>query len=208
MDSNLDILITRVVDGVAAPADWDSLETLAAAEPTVWRELAQAQRAEQLLKGAVAEAVALAAQVELPVVAGRVGEDGLRLRLRRVATWGGWAAAAVVTLAFFGKGAPASSGMPLQGSDLSSPIRTASDALKQYIDQGKKEGRVIGELPEHVLMDAEQAQDGKGYTVVFVRQIVERTKVDSLSQISHDEEGKPCLAPARMMVAKGAGNGL
>jgi hypothetical protein len=206
MDSNLDILITRVVDGVAAPADWDSLEALAAADPTVWRELAQAQRAEQLLKGAAAEAVAPAARVELPTVIAKVGEDGLRLRLRRVGTWGGWAAAAVVTLAFFGKGAPANSGV--QPADLSSPIRSAADFYQQYLDQGKKEGRVIGELPDRVLMDAEQAQDGKGYTVVFVRQIMERTKVDSLSQISHDEEGKPCLAPARMYVAKGPGNGL
>jgi hypothetical protein len=206
MDSNLDILITRVVDGVAAPADWDSLEALASADPTVWRELALAQRTEHLLKSAAAEAVVPAARIELPTVAGKIGEDGLRLRLRRVATWGGWAAAAVVTLAFFGKGAPANSGV--QPAGLDAPIRTASDALKQYIDQGKKEGRVIGELPEHVLMDAEQAQDGKGYTVVFVRQIVERTKVDSLSQISHDEAGKPCLAPARMTVAKGPGNGL
>jgi hypothetical protein len=204
MDSNLDILITRVVDGVAAPADWDSLEALAAADPAVWRELAQAQRAEQLLKGAVAEAVAPAARVELPTVIAKVGEDGFRLRLRRVGTWGGWAAAAMVTLAFFGK--PSPSQISPQSAGLF-PI-SSDQALQQYIDQGKKEGRVIGELPDRVLMDASQAQDGKGYTVVFVRQIMERTKVDSLSQISHDEEGKPCLAPARMYVTKGPGNGL
>jgi hypothetical protein len=198
MDTKLDMLITRFVDGVASPADWDALDALGAADPSVWRELAHAQRAEQLLRSAAGEAVAVADFVELPAVVGRVGEEGLKMRIGRVGSWGGWAAAAMVTLAFLGRGTFSQN---VQPAALVPTFASADDAYQHYIEQGKKEGRVIGEVPDRVLMDATQTKDGR-YEVFFMRQIVERAEVESLSQMSHDEEGKPCLARVKVVVAK------
>src|SRR5262245_17870832 len=99
MDTNLDMLISRVVDGVAEKADWEALDALGAADATVWRELAQAQRAEQLLRCAAGREVAVAEHVALPPVASEESEHRLKFRLRRVSSWGGWAAAALVTFA-------------------------------------------------------------------------------------------------------------
>ena len=48
-----------------------------------------------------------------------------------------------------------------------------------------------------------QTEDGKAYEIVFVRQIVERTRVDGLNRISHDEDGKALLIPAKVVVAGG-----
>src|SRR5258708_31938854 len=100
MNSKQDILISRVVDGVARPEDWDALEQMGAADSSVWRELAQAQRAEQVLKSAACEAVAVVDYVELPPVGMVHAEHRLKFRAGRVASWGGWAAAAAMKLAF------------------------------------------------------------------------------------------------------------
>jgi hypothetical protein len=199
MDTKLDMLISRVVDGVASPADWDSLDALGAADAFVWRELAQAQRAEQLLRSAAGEAVAVANYVELPAVIAQVGEAGVRSRVGRVASWGGWAAAAAITLAFLGRGMPASPGVYPAG--LGPTFANSDEAYKQYIEQGKKEGRVIGEVPDRVMVKTTQAADGKGYEIVFVRQIMERTRVDNLYQPSVDEAGDVVPVKGRMIVA-------
>jgi hypothetical protein len=201
MDTKLDMLITRVVDGVASPADWEALDVAGAADPSVWRELAHAQRAEHLLKGAAGEAVAVADHVELPAVIGRVGEAGLKHRIGRVATWGGWAAAALLTLAFIGRGTFNQGGQ--ENANLVPSFASSGEAYRQYIDQGKKEGRVIAEIPDRVMMDASPTQDGKAYEVIFVRQIMERARVDNLSQVSYDEAGKPVLSRVQIVVAKG-----
>ncbi len=39
-----DLLVSRVVDGVASSADWAALDDLARTESSIWRDLAQAQR--------------------------------------------------------------------------------------------------------------------------------------------------------------------
>jgi hypothetical protein len=201
MNTNLDMLINRVVDGVAARADWDALEAMGASDPGVWRELAQAQRAEQLLRTAAGRAVAVAEHVALPPGGVVHAEHRLKFRLRRVSSWGGWAAAALVTFAFLGRGQVASPGV--QPAGLGPSFASSDQAYKQYLEQGKKEGRVIAEIPDRVLMDASQTQDGKAFDVIFVRQIMERGRVDSLSQLSHDEAGRPVLAPVRVIVAGG-----
>src|SRR5882724_471238 len=134
MDSNLDILITRVVDGRATPADWASLDALGAADASVWRELGQAQKADQLLTKVVGEAVAAVERVELPGNTVQIqAQAGLQRRLRKVGAWGGWAAAAAVTLAFIGRPAtPAEK--QIQTGDMTAPISSAADVLKQYMD--------------------------------------------------------------------------
>ena len=70
--------------------------------------------------------------------------------------------------------------------------------------RGKEEGRVIGELPDRVLVNSTEAPDGKGYEVVFVRQIMEKTRVDDLYKVSSDEGGNPHPVKVRFVVSKGA----
>lgn len=197
-EGELDILITRVIDGRAGGEDWRRLEALASRDAGVWREVAQAQRDDQVLRREVADEVRVASSVEL-VMASR--DETLRLtsqvgeRTRRVAMWGGWAAAALVTLAFVAK-KPAGEGMQAVGP--AGTVLSAADALSQYLEQGRREGRVINEMPEKVLVDTMPAADGNGYDVVFFRVIMERDRVPDLYRFTTDESGRAVPIPVRV----------
>jgi hypothetical protein len=60
------LLISRVVDHEATPADWAELEAMSLADPSIWHRLAQAERAHAALSDAVEDAIAIAECVELP----------------------------------------------------------------------------------------------------------------------------------------------
>ena len=105
-----DILVTRVVDGRDTASDWRALESLASADPQVWRTLAQAQRDHRAMSREVRAQTAIAAHVSAPVhVLGRAGapavgeREAMSRRTRDVSTWAGWAAAAAIALAFVGR---------------------------------------------------------------------------------------------------------
>jgi hypothetical protein len=206
-DPTLDILVSRVLDGCATPADWGRLERLAEQDAGVWRELALAQRADQSLRSAVNSAIDAAGVHELSdndLRAGAVsrGEGLVARRSRGLAAWGGWAAAALVALAFVARtrevSGPAS---PVAG--LSAPVASAADAFRAYLDKGREQGRVYGELPEKVLVDTVPAADGNGYEVVYIRQILERTHVPAMYElrVTHDEFGRPLPSPVRVVPA-------
>ena len=204
MDSNIDILISRVVDGVASATDWESFEQLGAADPSAWRELALAQRQEQMLRRTVGEAVVVAESVGLPAVVH--AEHRLKFRLRRVATWGGWAAAAALTLAFLTRGQVGGQqqlgGQGVQTSAIGPTFENADQLRKAYIEKGKEEGKVVGEIPDRVIVRTTPTKDG-GYELVFVRQIMEREKVNDLYQASTAEDGKLWPVKVRFVVAGG-----
>jgi hypothetical protein len=204
MNSKLDILISRVVDGVARPEDWDALEQLGATDSSVWRELAQAQRAEQVFKAAACEAVAAVDHIELPPVGLVHAEHRLKFRARQVASWSGWAAAAALALAFLGRAQIGPSGPGSQAASIL-PFATADQAYEQYLAQGKKEGKVLGEMPQRVLVDTVQMPDGR-LRVVFLRQIIEQKTLDELRQLSNNEAGEQCLVRVPIVVAKNPKN--
>jgi len=201
MNSKQDILISRVVDGVARPEDWDALEQMGAADPIIWRELAQAQRAEQVFKAAACEALAIVDHVELPAVGPVHAEHRLKFRAGRVASWGGWAAAAALTLAFLGRAQVGQTGTAPQTAGILPTFTSSDDAYQHYLSQGKKEGSVIGEVPQRVLVDTMQMPDGR-VRVVFLRQIVEQKTIDELRQLSNTEAGDRCYVPVPIYVAK------
>ncbi|NRA58520.1 MAG: hypothetical protein HRU13_10460 [Phycisphaerales bacterium] len=93
-----DLLISRVVDDAASAADWDQLRSLAEYDPSVWRELFEAQRAQAELAQAVEQAIAIADEIDAPLE--HLPRHGMRLRFRQVASWGGWAVAASVAIFF------------------------------------------------------------------------------------------------------------
>ncbi len=193
--NNRDVLISRVVDGEATPRDWGALEDISAGDPGVWRELASAQRQQAELARCVEVATEAADRVDLP------GDDApsirLSARLNLAARWAGWAAAAMVALAWVGAGGPAASTTDVQSASLL-PASLGSDAaLSLYLDKGKQEGRVLAEMPAKMLVGTRPAADGFGYEVVFVRQIVERTRVNDLYRLSSDEFGNAAPVPVR-----------
>lgn len=184
-----DLVITRIVDGRATAEDWAALERLAQAQPGVYGELARAQREHALLAGAVMAELAPAEAVALP--AHHAASYKLSSRIRAAGAWGGWAAAAAVALAWMG-GLPADGSRGAGNENQASifPVNSASDALDAYLNLGKKDGTVIQQLPGKVLVDDPRpAPDGRGYEVIFIRQIVERETVPDLYRFTRDETG-------------------
>lgn len=193
MPADKDLLISRVVDGEAGAADWDAFRALAARDPDLWRELAEAQRAHADLSAALAEAIAIADAVEAPV-----HEDMTRRftdRWRMVGALGGWAAAAALALAWATgmAGEPVGSSSGDQRASLPgvSAFDTAAEAYQAYLRQGQQAGRVVGEVPAKVLLEAQPAQGAAGYEVLYLRQIMERAVVSDLYEFGVDERGQP-----------------
>ena len=195
----LDLLISRIADGEASQQDWNSFSSLAEQHPRAWKSLAQAQRDHQSLSLAVGVAVHAAEHVDLPT---RDAADVFLRRARphasaaRVRQFGGWAVAATIAIAWL---SVSGGQFVLPGSNSQNPEKLAAagfypvhspdDALQLYRDQGKQSGRVLAEVP--VLLESRPATTGRGYEVVYVRQILEHAQVENLLRFARDEAGKP-----------------
>ncbi|MBL8887765.1 MAG: hypothetical protein JNK16_13990 [Phycisphaerales bacterium] len=196
-----DILISRVVDGVAGAGDWVELDMLGAADSSLWRELAQAQRDKQLLDQAVGEAISIADVVALP----KSEWSELGDRRLRVPQWAGWAAAAVLAIAMFVMprgGTPTGNTAGTFFPPAQMEEQTPDAALSSYLAKGKDEGRVIRQLPEFVVLESKPAADGLGYDVVYLRQIVERARVESVNSYQVDDAGRKLPLPVKVIEPK------
>jgi hypothetical protein len=197
-----DILISRVVDGVASSSDWVELDMVGAGDPGVWRELAQAQRDKQLLDEAVGSEIGVAEAVRLP--AARMGS-----RRIVIPSWAGWAVAALVVLAVVISPRNNGGNQNVAGTGLIPTFTPASEqtpdaALSSYLDKGRESGRVIRQLPDFVVLEAKPAADGPGYDVVYLRQIVERARVETMNRYQVDEAGRRIPLPSRVISARPA----
>lgn len=212
-DEQIDLLISRIADGEATTQDWSAFSALAEKSPVAWKHLAQAQRDHQSLSLAVGVALHAADRVELP---SRDAADSFLHRERavspahRIRQYGGWAVAAAVALAWLG----ANGGQfTLGGKDRTSEqaagiipagyfkVNSPDDALALYRAQGRKAGTYVAEVP--VLLESSPAATGQGYDVVYVRQFVERARVDNLLRFAQDETGK--LIPVKVNISGRAG---
>lgn len=186
-----ELLISRIVDGEATPGDWAAFRSQAEREPSLWRDLAEAQRVQGELVDEVGAQLSVVNMVDVPVHSEMVRQLSNRFRL--VGMWGGWAAAACVGL-MWANGNVGGSGGGSQANLV--PGLTRTDALNAYLDKGQQEGVVIGELPEKMLVSATPVTDSTGttidgYQIVYVRQIMERTTVKDLYRFGADEAGEP-----------------
>ena len=201
MDERADILISRVVDGVASGVDLAELETLGTARPGVWRELALAQRDQALLVQEVSRRVAVADVVELPTgVETRRESSSFSSRWKRAGVWGGWAAAAVLALVAIDvgpKGGVEQAGLIPSMKVLEDGL-TADQAWQLYEATGNREQRLIGVMPERVLIEATPSADGKSVRMVFLRQLIETKTVDAVYKRSMDEAGQGRMVPAEL----------
>jgi len=122
-----DLLITRIIDGRDSGLDWDAFEAFATAQPTLYRDLARAQRDHRHLVAQVLQETAIAGRVSAPVhILRRSDSSGSATskapvahaadqsnsvhsypldpprrseRSRRLGAWAGWAVAATIVLA-------------------------------------------------------------------------------------------------------------
>jgi hypothetical protein len=233
----MDLLISRVVDHEATAPQWAAFESAANGNAQAWRELAMAQRDALALSQAAHSAAARANALTLPSEAEalrpmRLEEARRELErneraqnqagsfahlLGRSRGYLGWAAAAVLAVAFYSGrlnsnsssnmsanlGNSQSAGLvPTFGNATPNPTE---DYLARYLDQGHEEGRVVGELPDKVLIRATPTtmKDGSiGYDVFYVRQILERAQVPDLYTIgaTQDELGRATIQPVPVRI--------
>lgn len=204
-----DVLITRVIDARATPADWLSLRDLAQRDGAVWNELASAQRDAAALGFAMDDRLAVAERVDVPAVALRgagVDESWAR-RIPRL----GWGIAALLALALVsqmvsnrGSAGTQQAGLGPTGAS----FKTPDDAMDAYLKIGRDSGQVVGELPQRYVLETRPAADGKGYEVLYVRQVLERRRVDDMYKVGADETGRPVLVPCSPALPATAGNPL
>jgi hypothetical protein len=213
MHFDSEILIARVVDGEATAEQWTLFCRMAEVDPSLWRELAEAQHQQSELSAQVNLAVAAADHVEAPVAQEMALRFNQRVRAAVVVGgWSGWLAAAAALLIAWGMGVPGLGGSGLGGlgggSGGLSPDGIAvkaglgggiGDALKTYLDRGRETGQVVGELPERVLIEARPLnpeESGGKYEVFYLRQIMERVVVDEFFGVGSDDMGRP--TPVRL----------
>ncbi|MFN9992772.1 MAG: hypothetical protein ACK54H_05445 [Phycisphaerales bacterium] len=186
----LDLIITRVVDRRATAADWSTLESFAAKDPSVWKDLGATMRIDHELRRQVDHEVRKGDNINITVE--RIVRHGSQKprsgsHARRIGSWGGWIAAAVL-IAFSLRGANVESRKT--DTSLAGFSGSTREILSNYLQSGKRDGSVVGEMPEKVLLNTTPAEDGGTY-VIFIRQIVEKVKVEDLYRISTDETGRP-----------------
>ena len=187
-----DMLISRVVDDQATDADWAQLRRLGENDAGVWRELAEAQHEHAELCRAVESAIAVADDIDAPVEAGVQRRFAQRIRV--VTTWGGWAVAATLVLAWVS--APADFREARAGIlDL-----TPDQAIQRYLDEGRRTGQVIEEIPQRILIETRPEVNGDGLEVIFLRQFIERTHVRTLYRSGQDEFGRRISVPIKFEV--------
>lgn len=197
MELREEMLISHVIDGDATSTQWQELEGLASTDPLVWKRLAQAQRDSALLSAALGRASLVAEAVELPRNDGEtISSDRVtHVRFNRLGAWTGWAVAALVMIV-----ASVRFAQPLpSGFDPSSGVQTtsfgsAAQAFQAYLDKGRESGEVVGEIPGKVLVETKPVRSGIGVEVIYLRQVIERTVVPDLYQLTRAQEtGKPTL---------------
>jgi hypothetical protein len=193
------LLMSRVVDGDATTDEWDELTVLAERDPDVWAQLAHTLRDNAGFARAVNAEVAAADAVPLPSPERARAAMTIEPRVdpfAHVSRWSGWAVAALVGIAWlawiFNAGdAARRPEPPATGSLAGLP---AADLLQAYLDRGRQEELVVGEVPDRILIDTRPTETSGGYEVLYLRQIIERRVVPDLYRVQgQDERGQPIL---------------
>jgi len=218
----IDLLISHVVDREATADEWHELETHAQAQPRLWRELAEAQRDGAALRGALRLAGDLADRTPLPARLMADHDDETvhvdartlphptrgpqRLTLHRFGSWSGWLVAAMVALVALLRFADSPSTIPgANPAGLGVSLKDANpEQLREaYLTKGQAQGAVLGEMPGKMMVEMRPGPDGQGYEVIYLRQIIERTVVPDMYQITGtDERGQPTLTRFRTPARK------
>ncbi len=210
-DARQDLLISRIVQGDAGEKEYDELAAIAVEDESIWRKTFESQRDQVALASMMLGAEEVTETVTAPVDAKRRPMPARTVsnvrrpaqphqRRGRLASWTGWAMAALIFLAWSvgwlqspGINSGSDAARSVQNAGLG-PINSASEALNEYLRMGRDEGTVLPTEPRRVLVDTRPAQSGQGYELIYVRQIMERSVVPNLYRYQgEDEQGRPTL---------------
>ena len=207
-DHNDDVLIGRVAANEANAIEWAQFEARAAERPVAWESLARTLRDELQMRHALDDALECADRAEIP---DRAFDQPLAVITthRRSASWSGWALAAMVALAWVGtsffmptiarntlgprEGVVQEPTPMHNGETTLAAYSPEEQAYRDYVRVGTEQGRVLEELPM-VMIEARLIRTGEGepplYEVYYVRQLLERTRVNSAFEINRDDLGR------------------
>lgn len=217
----LDLLVSRIVDGEASEADWTTFAALAERHPLAWKVLAQSQRDNAALSLTVNVALHAADRVDLPSPDAAQLWTARRAAPARIRTWSrlgavsGWAAAAVIAFAAY-TGAisprpsagnpdaftqrPLASSAPIP-TPAGGAVQTAGwmpeDFVRGYMETGARTGQVIGELPSQPVVEQPVVLESgqRAVKVVFIRKFVEQAVITDLARPVLDESGRIIAVP-------------
>jgi hypothetical protein len=186
-----DILIGRIIDGEAGPDDRHRFESLADADPKLWRRLALRQQDMSALTLGFDQELKVADRIELPedLIATPQGADAYSLRARGpwVLAIAGWAAvitvAAIWAFSVMRDGhlaQPPRNALPASGA---AAQLTPDDHLREYLQAPF----VFGELPP-TLLKVEEMSDGR-MAVRVLRRIEEVIFLPPDNELPVNEEG-------------------
>ncbi len=178
--SEKDLLISRIVDRVDRPEDWERWREIAAADPRLCHTLVETLREESSLRLALEPDLVAVDAVELPA-------PGFLVRHPGLVSWSGWLATAGLALLWLAFGGQAST-----PGALSPAPRDGSERIAQDTRGG---AAVLRELP-NVMVETRPIPGSERVEVVYVRRVLERTIVDGLYTMAHDEVGQPIRARA------------
>jgi hypothetical protein len=82
-------------------------------------------------------------------------------------------------------------------------LNSPEDALQAYKTLGGREGTVLGEMPDRVMVQSSPLSEGQGFEVIYIRQIIERRHIPDLYRAAVDEGGNAVLTPVRITVPGG-----
>ena len=222
-----DVLISRAIDGQAGPEEWTELADLARTDRAVWARVSAALADHAALTDYVNHRVAAANSLALPVGHGPgpscEGFHAGRAASKRwvgLARWSGWAAAAVVALAWVGLHRVQSPTRgPLTAAETTrdddpqdppgpalavTPVSLTTDQARQnYLDTGLAEGRIVREM-EPVWLGSNVGADGRPAEVFYLRQFIERVEVEGVDvyEVGTDDTGMPRAMPVGDVVAE------
>ena len=181
--TEVDRLLSRIVDGEASADDRAAFDRQAAVDPGLWRQLAAAQQEMTLLAAGLEAEVASAMQVDLPsdppeVIIGRVDESQAGGALRGAGTsvaWlaamVGWAAVLVLSVVLAISGAmqtpPATSGGTPVGGDGTPTTFTPEQHWRLYL-----QAPFVSEELAPMIRESEPLADG-GIRLHIIRRIEE-----------------------------------
>ena len=178
--SDRDLLIGRIVDREASPADWARFQGLAADDGRAKDELLDALRDESLLACAVGEATAVADRVDIDVAPVH--------RRRTWFHWSGWMAAAVLALFWMATDPRMKRTEPERVVTHDAPKANARIVAQPA-------GEFLRDLP-NVMVETRRIPGSEKTEVVYVRRILERTVVSGAYEMSTDENGQPVQVQA------------
>jgi hypothetical protein len=190
--TRVDLLISRIVDQEASDEDWTLFRAAAATDGRLWRTLAETQAAQRRLDEAMEPLLDVAHEVPLPDVSPAAPV------VIRWPSWAGWAAAALLAIAWFMTGPrpdvpDASNGTgPMTAGTFMNPIPIPGDGMittttpQEMLTGYLQSEHVVGQGDPYVL---ETVETEEGTQVLIVRPIFERIQLAPSYQPYVTEDG-------------------